>query len=154
MDATFRSDAGDSLVRRVIGGVVGGIAGGVVFGVLMGAMGMLPMVAGLVGSGSAAVGFGVHMVISAILGAGFGLVLGGLARSLGSGAALGLLYGAVWWVLGPLLLMPLIMGMGPQFAAAFTTPVLMSLVGHLLYGATTGLVYAAVARRGVAATTT
>jgi uncharacterized membrane protein YagU involved in acid resistance len=154
MDATARSDAGDSLVRRVISGVVGGLAGGVVFGVLMGAMGMLPMVAGLVGSESAAVGFGVHMVISAILGAGFGLVLGGLARSFGSGAVLGLLYGAVWWVLGPLLLMPLIMGMGPQFSAAFTTPVLMSLVGHLLYGVTTGLVYAAVAHRGVAATTT
>jgi hypothetical protein len=48
-------------------------------------------------------------------------------------------YGLVWWVLGPMILMPTMMGMGLQFAAAFTGPMLMSLMGHFLYGALTGL---------------
>jgi hypothetical protein len=33
------------------------------------------------------------------------------------------------------------MGMPLQFGAAFTSPMLMSLIGHLIYGAITGLVY-------------
>jgi hypothetical protein len=62
----------------------------------------------------------------------------------------GLLYGVVWWVLGPMILMPLLLGMGSegiasQFGAAFSAPMLMSLVGHLAYGLLTGVIYAAYA---------
>ena len=147
MTTVAESGARGALVQRITGGVVGGLAGGLVFGALMGAMGMLPMIAGLVGSGSAVVGFVVHMVISAAIGAGFGLALGSLSGTFGAGARLGLAYGAVWWVLGPLVIMPLLMGMGPQFGAALTGPMLMSLMGHLLYGVVTGVVYAAYSRR-------
>ena len=42
-----------------------------------------------------------------------------------------------------MILMPLLLGMGLQFGAAFTPPMLMSLVGHLLYGLIIGLVYVA-----------
>jgi hypothetical protein len=129
------------------GGALGGVAGGIVFGIIMGVMGMLPMVAGLVGSSSALVGFGVHIVISTVIGISFGFLFGELSRSFGSASVWGLVYGAIWWVLGPLTLMPLMMGMGVQFASAFTTPRLMSLVGHLLYGLVAGLVYAWYAQR-------
>jgi uncharacterized membrane protein YagU involved in acid resistance len=127
--------------RRIVAGVIGGVAGGLAFGALMGMMGMLPMVAGLVGSNSAVVGFIVHMVLSALIGAGFGLAFGAQSHSYAQGAGWGLAYGAIWWVLGPMILMPLLMGMGPQFGAAFTTPMLMSLMGHLVYGVVTGAVY-------------
>ncbi|OUC06917.1 membrane protein, partial [Litorilinea aerophila] len=46
------------------------------------------------------------------------------------------------WVLGPLLIMPIMMGMSPQFGNAFTSSNMMSLVGHLIYGGIAGLVYA------------
>jgi uncharacterized membrane protein YagU involved in acid resistance len=127
--------------QRIINGSIAGVAGGVVFGAMMAGMGMLPMVAGLVGSTSAVVGFIVHIVISAIIGAGFGVVAGRYTHSYGHGAGLGLAYGAVWWVLGPLMLMPLMMGMGLHFSLAFTAPRLMSLGGHLVYGLVTGLAY-------------
>lgn len=43
--------------------------------------------------------------------------------------------------LRPLVLMPLMLGMGLQFGMALAPPMLMSLVGHLIYGLLTGLVY-------------
>jgi uncharacterized membrane protein YagU involved in acid resistance len=136
------------LNKRVVGGVIGGVAGGVVFGMMMAMMGMLPMVAGLAGSASPVVGFIVHLVISVVIGVIFGLAVGSRVSSLQSGALWGLANGAVWWILGPIVIMPLMMGMGLQFGAMFTTPMLMSLVGHLLYGGVAGLVYAWWARRG------
>jgi hypothetical protein len=141
MAARTQATASGSLVQRIIGGVVGGVVGGLVFGAMMGLMGMLPMVAMVVGSESATIGFLYHMFNSVVIGALFGLIFGGLSHTYGQGAAWGLLYGAIWWVLGPLVLMPLMLGMGLQFDIVFTAPMLMSLVGHLTYGLLTGLVY-------------
>jgi uncharacterized membrane protein YagU involved in acid resistance len=140
--AARRTSTSVSLAQRIVGGVVGGIIGGLIFGAIMAVIGMLPMVASVVGSKSAVIGFLYHMFNSAIIGALYGLVFGPLSHAYGQGALFGLIYGAIWWVLGPLILMPLLLGMGgPQFAMAFTQPMLMSLVGHLVYGIITGLVY-------------
>ena len=141
MATRTQATASGSLVQRIIGGVVGGVVGGLVFGAMMAMMGMLTMVAMVVGSESAAVGFLYHMFNSVVIGALFGLIFGGLSHTYGQRAAWGLLYGAIWWVLGPLVLMPLMLGMGLQFGMALAPPMLMSLVGHLIYGLLTGLVY-------------
>lgn len=138
---------GAALPGRLMAGAVAGLVGGVLFGIMMGAMGMLPRVAMLVGSENAVVGFVVHMVISAIIGAGFGLVFGPRALDLRGGALWGAIYGVIWWILGPLLIMPSMMGMGPQFGMALTMPMLMSLAGHLIYGVATGLSFPVLARR-------
>lgn len=130
--------SGTGLGRRVLAGAVGGIAGGIAFGILMAMMGMLPMVASLVGSNSAVVGFGVHLVISVVIGLGLTVLFGNrFLTSYGRGALVGFGYGAIWWVLGPLMIMPGIMGM-PLFAV--DPAALMSLVGHLIYGVILGLV--------------
>src|SRR5918993_3282746 len=139
-----------SLVQRIVGGVIGGVAGGIVFGALMAMMGMLPMVASVVGSKSAVVGFLYHMFNSVVIGALFGLILGGLSHTYARGATFGLLYGVMWWGVGSMILMPLLLGMGSggiasQIGAAFSAPMLMSLVGHLIYGLLTGVIYAAYA---------
>ncbi len=140
------STSSSSLVQRIVGGIIGGVAGGLVFGAMMGLMDMLPTVAGVVGSNSPIVGFVYHMFNSVIIGAVFGLVFGARSHTYSQGAVLGLLYGAIWWVLGPMILMPLMMGMGTvgissQVGAALSAPMLMSLAGHLVYGLLTGLVY-------------
>lgn len=150
MATRARSSASRSLKQRIIGGVAGGIAGGLVFGAMMGMMGMLPMVAMVVGSESAGVGFLYHMFNSAIIGALFGLIFGAQSHTYGRGAGLGLLYGVIWWVLGPLILMPLVLGMGVQFGAALSPMNLMSLMGHLIYGLITGLVYVGYIRQRLA----
>jgi uncharacterized membrane protein YagU involved in acid resistance len=143
-----RVRAGVPWAQRLLAGIIGGVVGGLAFGALMAMMGMLPMVASIVGSKSAVVGFVYHMFNSVVIGALFGLILGSFSRTYGQGVVFGLLYGVVWWVLGPMILMPLLLGMGSegiasQFGAAFSAPMLMSLLGHLIYGVLTGLVYVA-----------
>lgn len=125
------------LGRRAAAGVTGGVAGGLVFGLLMAMMGMLPMVAMLVGSDSAVVGFAVHLVISVLIGLGLTVPFAGLLTSYGRSALIGLAYGAVWWVLGPLVIMPTMLGM-PMFM--IDTTAMWSLMGHLVYGAVLALV--------------
>lgn len=125
------------LSRRVTAGVIGGIAGGLVFGLLMAMMGMLPMVASLVGSTSVWAGFGIHMVISVLVGLGLTVPFAGLLSSYGKGTLVGLGYGALWWILGPLFIMPAILGM-PLFMLNMMAA--LSLMGHLAYGVILALV--------------
>lgn len=119
------------LARRITAGAVGGIAGGLVFGVLMAMMGMLPMIASMVGSDSALVGVGIHLVISILIGLGLSMPFAGVLKTYGRGALIGMAYGALWWVLGPLLIMPIMLGM-PLFMVNATAG--WSLMGHLIYG--------------------
>lgn len=129
--------------QRIGTSVVAGVVGGIVFGAMMHMQGMIGMIAGLVGAEGAGVGWAVHLVFSAIIGAGFGLTLARAVHSWGTGLGLGAVYGAIWWVLGALTIMPLWMGM-PPFQVNETA--LRSLVGHLVYGVVLGGVYVAAAR--------
>ena len=146
-DGTTAQGGREALGRRVTAGVAGGLAGGVVFGLMMQAMGMMGMIAQLVGSTSTAVAWLVHLAISAIFGAAFGAVLGGFVRSPGSGTLLGAGYGVVLWVVGPLLLMPALMGM-PVFVV--DQMALMSLLGHAIFGVVLGAVVGVLLRRRMA----
>ncbi|PKQ36103.1 MAG: hypothetical protein CVT61_02390 [Actinobacteria bacterium HGW-Actinobacteria-11] len=124
--------------RRVLGGAVGGAAGGIVFGAMMAMMGMLVMIAGMMGSSSPWVGFGIHMTISIFYGIVFTVLATRWLGSWAKGLLVGAIYGIILWVIGPLLIMPMMMG-GALFA--FNTTTMMSLIGHIIYG----LVVAAVA---------
>ncbi len=137
-------------LTRIQHGAYAGVAGGVVFGAMMGMMGMLPMIGQMVGVPTAAVGFIVHLVISTVIGASFAALfrsaVTGTASSLGYGAA----YGTAWWFLGPLTLMPLMMGMGLGVNWNLTAARQMapSLLGHLIFGLILGVVYARLESRG------
>lgn len=132
--------------RPVIAGALAGMVGGVVFGLMMTMM--MPPMLGLIGSliGAPGLGWPVHLVFSALIGVGFGLLLGRRATDWAPAAGLGLGYGFLWWILGPLLIMPIWLGMGPMLATALDTPNLMSLGGHLVYGLVIGLAYRAITR--------
>ena len=127
--------------KHITFGVYGGLVGGVVFGVMMAMMGMLPMIGSMVGLPSVWAGFVVHMGLSAIIGGGFGFAAD-LLR-LERGIATGAVYGILWWLLGPLTLMPLAMGMGVGVNWNITamTQALPSLVGHVVFGVVLGMTY-------------
>ena len=129
--------------KRILHGIVGGLVGGVVFGLMMAKMGTLPMIGKMVGAPSAVAGFVVHLGISAAIGASYGLAFGSLVRGAAAHAAAGTLYGATWWLLGPLTLMPLFMGMGlgVNWNTAAAGAMLPSLAGHAVFGLLLGFAY-------------
>lgn len=121
-------------------GVIGGMVGGLLFGMMMQMMGMMTMVAMLVGSESVVVGWFIHLVISAFTGAIFGWFYGDRILSAGSGVKFGAIYGVIWWILGALILMPLILGMN-EMIGKIGQPQMMSLLGHLIWGMVMGVVF-------------
>lgn len=125
--------------REAIKGAVAGLVGGLVFGACMASYGSLPTVASIVRTDSEAVGFGLHMVIAAIIGAGFGLLAGRVQS--GELFFWGVMYGGFWWFLGPQTLLPLITGKPIAWDLASAQRLLPSLFGHLAYGAVTALVF-------------
>jgi uncharacterized membrane protein YagU involved in acid resistance len=130
-----------SLPRSILLGTGAGLVGGAVFGMMMGMMNMLPMVAMLVKSDNPVVGFIVHMLISAAIGASFGAIMAVLPAQGRIGTIIaGTIYGAIWWVLGALILMPLMLGMS-EMVLKVGDMQWTSLMGHVIFGAVTGLVY-------------
>ena len=126
--------------RNLAIGSLGGLFGGAIFGAMMAQMGMLPMIGKMVGHANAVTGFVVHLVISAAIGASFAVLFGKRVKSNASGLGLGAAYGAVWWLLGPLTLMPLFMGMGfgVNWTAAAAAKMFPSLIGHVIFGLALG----------------
>lgn len=132
---THTSTAGSEFVsagigRRVISGALGGVAGGLVFGMMMAMMGMLTMIAGMMGSSSPGVGFGIHMMISVVYGIVFAVIGSRWLTSWPKGLGIAMVYGIILWVVGPLIMMPM-MAQTPVFA--FTGTTMMSLMGHVIY---------------------
>jgi hypothetical protein len=70
-----KSNASVSVSKAATNGAIAGLVGGVVFGIMMAMQGMLPMVGMLIRQESAASGFMVHMLISAFIGAVYGIVI-------------------------------------------------------------------------------
>lgn len=130
-------------------GAAAGLVGGVGFGIWMSVSrpmadtAMITMVAGLLGSTNAFIGWLIHLAIALFAGMGFGVLLGEFAQKLAPAVLLGLVYGAVWWTVGALWIMPANLGM-PVFEWNDVTN--SSLGGHLVFGLLTGLAYFSIAR--------
>jgi len=150
---------------KLVAGIVGGLVAGVVFGMMMqmmtaptpdgGAMPIINMVGMIVGSPTAGAGWLYHLFNSAVIGAIFAWALGARTYTYGAGLGWGAAYGFLWWILGGLILMPVLLGM-PAFAP-LTMPAMRmvgmgSLVGHLIYGLILGAVFVAMTQRAPVAT--
>lgn len=144
---------------RIAASVVAGVVAGVVFGIMMqmmtaptpdgGRMPMIAMVGQIVGSPTVMAGWLYHLFSSAIIGGIFGWLLAPRVRGYGSALGWGAAYGFAWWILGGLVLMPVMLGM-PAFAPLMMAEMRMvamgSLVGHLIYGLVLGGLFVAFAR--------
>lgn len=142
----LRRAAGPSAAAAAAAGAAAGLIGGAVFGVAMARLGTLPTIASIVHTDSATVGFVVHMTIAAIIGAGFGVWVFRQRSQASEMLFWGLLYGALWWFLGALTLLPLLTGHPVAWDLSSAQALLPSLIGHLYYGATTALVFVALRR--------
>jgi uncharacterized membrane protein YagU involved in acid resistance len=132
---------------RIGASILAGVIAGIVFGIMMhmmtaptpqgGQMPVIAMVGQILGSASVLLGWVYHLFNSAVIGGIFGWLLGPRARTYSAGLGVGAAYGVAWWVLGGLVLMPVLLGM-PPFAPLMMSEMQMiaigSLVGHLIYG--------------------
>jgi hypothetical protein len=135
--------------KTMLAGAVSGVVGGLVFGLMMAKMGTLPMIGRMIGSPTDAAGWAAHLMISATIGISFSVLLGWLVSGRTSSLVFGGLYGAAWWLLGPLTLMPLFLGMGlgVNWNLAAAQAMLPSLAGHAVFGVVMGWTYEPVLRR-------
>jgi hypothetical protein len=143
------------VASKIGASVIAGLIGGVAFGLMMqmmtaptpdgNEMPVIAMIGQIVGSPTIGAGWVYHLFNSAVIGGMFGWLLGdrvhGVTSSLGWGAA----YGFAWWIIGGLILMPVLLGM-PAFAPLTMPPMRMvamgSLIGHLIYGSILGETFA------------
>lgn len=131
-----------ALGLRALGrGVLAGIIGGLLFSVVMVQIGFLPAVASLVGSSSMITGFLVHLVIANIIGVTYAFLFRRHSFDISSALGWGLSYGFVWWILGPLTLMPILLGVGLQWTLDAATAAFPNLIGHLAYGSGLGITF-------------
>jgi hypothetical protein len=122
-------------------GALAGFAGGIVSSPIMLQTGVLSKVAGIDTSLTSLHGLALHLLVSALIGMSFGLLFRNESPNLGSGIAWGWLFGLMWWYLGPLTLLPLMLTGVCDWSTNAASALLPSLIGHLIFGAVTAYVF-------------
>jgi hypothetical protein len=130
-------------------GAVAGLTGGVIASPVLLATHALPQIIGLDTSLSGARGLMLHLLVSAAIGMTYGLLFRNEGSSLGLGVAWGWLFGLIWWFVGPMTVLPLLLTGVCDWSADAVSALLPSLMGHLIYGATTAFVFLLMERRYV-----
>jgi hypothetical protein len=105
------------------------------------ATGVLPKIAGLDTPLSVFRGLILHLLVSALIGMTFGLLFRRESSSLGLGVMWGWLFGLIWWYLGPMTFLPLLLTGEIDWRTSAASALLPSLMAHLIYGATTALAF-------------
>jgi uncharacterized membrane protein YagU involved in acid resistance len=135
------------LFRSLRWGAFAGLVGGLVASPILFATGVLSTVVGIDTQLSGVNGFLAHMLVSALIGMTYGLLFRHEASSLGLGVMWGWLFGLIWWYIGPMTLLPLLLTGECDWRVSAASALLPSLTGHLIFGATTALVFLLLERR-------
>jgi len=130
-----------SRLRDALFGALAGTIGGFLLALALQAKGMMSDTAGLIGLTSVDSGLVLHLVISALAGAGYGALFRYQRGAYAASISNGVIYGLIWWVLGPLTLSPILMGDGPSWSLGAAGASFLNLTGHILYGGFTGLTF-------------
>lgn len=142
-----REGPGFHFLRSIEWGGLAGLVGGLVSIPVMNATGILPKIAGLDTSFGGIRGPIIHLVVSAGIGMSYGFLFRDEAPSIGLGVPWGFLFGVIWWYVGPLTLLPLILTGVYDWRASAAVALFPSLIGHLIYGGTTAFIFLLLERR-------
>jgi hypothetical protein len=138
---------GSRTVRSIGWGAVAGLLGGLVFLPIITIVTGLSQLAGLVGSTSPVVGVIVHLFISGLIGISYGLLFEHESPDFAAGIAWGLLYCLVWWFAGRLTFFTILQGLSFTWTHEAAADALPLLIGHLIYGAVTAVIFLVFERR-------
>ena len=123
-----------TLSRDTAAGGIAGLVGGLLFWWALHDQGMGSTGLGLLGLKMAGAGVALHLLLSIVLGAGFGAASRYDPVAYAATASSGLLYGLLLWIIGPITLGALLDGREPGWSLGDASAAFPSLVGHLLYG--------------------
>jgi hypothetical protein len=141
------SGAGVNVLRSLSWGAVAGLFGGIVASPVLLATHALPKIVGPDTTLSGFRGLILHLLVSAAIGMTYGLLFRNEASSLGLGIAWGWLFGLIWWFVGPMTLLPLLLTGVCDWSTDAASALLPSLMGHLIYGAATAFAFLLLERR-------
>jgi len=139
--------AGLRVLHTLLWGAFAGAVGGLVSSPVMIATGVLSRATGLSSMAPLSLAVVIHLCVSAVVGMSYGLLFRHEASSLGLGVAWGWMFGLICWYLGPLTLSPMILHGSFDWTTQAAAPLLPSLMGYLIYGATTAFTFLALERR-------
>jgi NADH dehydrogenase len=125
--------------RDALFGAIAGTLGGIMLALALQAKGMMSDTAGLVGLTSVNSGIALHLLISALAGAVYGIVFRYQRGAYAAAISNGVIYGLIWWIVGPLTLSPILLGQGASWSLEEAGASFLNLTGHILYGGTIGL---------------
>jgi len=132
---------GVHMLRSLGWGAMAGLIGGLISMPVMIATGILPKVAG---ADSTVVGYRavfIHLSVSAAIGMTYGLLFRDETSTPGNAISWGWLFGLIWWYLGPMTLLPLLLTGVCDWSTDAASALLPSLLAHLIYGAATALMF-------------
>ncbi|MEM7342722.1 MAG: hypothetical protein AAF485_00635 [Chloroflexota bacterium] len=130
------------LARALLTGGISGVVGAWVFLWGVESAEFFPLVSAITGSDSTMVGGVLHYAIGITIALTFALLFYRDIQGNGSAIIWGMSYGLLWWIIGPLTLMPFLTGLPIEWTIAAAQSAFAPLVAHLLYGAVVGFVYA------------
>ncbi len=142
-----REGPGLRTLRTLQWGALAGLVGGVFSSPIMLVSGVISRVAGVDSTFSTFRGLALHLLVSAGIGMTYGLLFRREAPSIGAGVGWGWVFGLIWWYLGPLTVMPLVLTGSCDWTPGAAAALLPSLMGHLIYGAATALTFLLLERR-------
>ena len=128
-------------LRAIWRGALAGVIGGLLFTYVMVQIGALRDVASLARADAEVVGLIIHFIIATIFGATYGLLFRRQTYDVGSAVGWGVSYGFFVWVIGPITLMPILLGAAPVWSAETAAGLIASVIGHLAYGAVVGVTF-------------
>ena len=132
---------GVHMLRSLGWGAMAGLIGGLISMPVMIATGILPKVAGADSTVLGLRAVFIHLSVSAAIGMTYGLLFRDETSTPGNAVSWGWLFGLIWWYLGPMTLLPLLLTGVCDWSTDAASALLPSLIAHLIYGAATALMF-------------
>ena len=127
--------------KNIWSGIISGLIAGVVFGFVLIRLAMMANVGRMMGLTDPLSGFIIYLIFSAILGLIFALIFVKGCTSFFSSSLWGIIYGIIWWFIGPLTLCPWIAKSPISWSTGAMAHALPMLIGHCTFGLVLGASY-------------
>src|ERR1043165_6494086 len=127
--------------ENILSGIMAGLMAGIVFGFILARMGVLSYAGRFFAMSEPLSAFIIHMIFSGIVGVIFAIIFFHGCTNFFNTTLWGIVYGIIWWLIGPMVLCPWMKGLPISWESGQTCHAIPMLFGHLIFGITLGVSY-------------